>query len=172
MLTLARPFAASVLDIGAATGAFVNEAKASGWTAIGLEPNRAMQRKAMAGHRDVWLGGWEKMEGRHDVITLMDVFEHLTRPAACLERMLGHLTSEGVVYIEMPEADCPGHAKEGLEWKHVRPTQHLALYSDPAARRLFEREGYRIEMVFRPRRGTLGKIAYIIAPQVCFERNR
>lgn len=155
-----RPF---LVDIGTATGAFPFIAQAYGYDAHGIEPNEAMVRDARMTGRAIRHGGWEMVKANgYDVITLHDVFEHLTRPLRCLQRLHTLLKDDGVLVIEMPELDCPQCRKEGLAWKHLRPRQHVALYSDLAAQRLFTACGFRVTALVRPMQGKLAKICYYL----------
>ena len=49
--------------------------------------------------------------------------------------------------------------RDGLGFRHVKPREHLVLYSEPAAVEHFRRAGLRIVHTLRPLAGTLGKIA-------------
>jgi SAM-dependent methyltransferase len=164
VLQLHAPRRSSLLDVGCATGALVHAAAARGLTTRGLDPNAEMVRLAQASSRPVALGGWQAAAGRWDVITLLDVLEHLTRPLPCLQRLRAHLTPGGTLVVEWPEWDCPAARAQGLGWKHVRPLQHVCLYSDSAARALFGRAGLHVRSHDRPVGGALGIISYYLAP--------
>ena len=155
-----RPKARTLMDVGAGTGALVYAASLKHYIAVGLEPNPVMCREAEKRGRKLMRGNWKHLSWRFEIITLVDVFEHLTRPKECLARLKEHLEPGGIIYIEMPEAGCPQHHADGLQWRHIRPKQHLALYTDQAARQMFYVCGLRVEFSLRPRQGTLGKIVY------------
>lgn len=151
-----------LLDIGAGTGAFVAMAQAYGYKAQGIEPTEMAYRARTLG-RDVQCGVWHEMEGRWDVITMHDVWEHLTNPVMALDWMMLHLRPGGMAVIEIPEWGGPQARRWLLNWKHIRPMQHLFLPSDGAAREMFESGGYCVEAAIRPQRGELGKIAYYLS---------
>src|SRR5439155_426394 len=68
-----------LLDVGAATGAFLREARAAGLDAVGIEPSEAAARVARAAWLDVRATTIEAAElpaGRFDVVTAFDVLEH------------------------------------------------------------------------------------------------
>jgi SAM-dependent methyltransferase len=161
-LLLHAPRRDSLLDVGCATGALVHAAAARGLLARGLDPNAEMVHLAQEWNRPVALGGWQAATGRWDVVTLLDVLEHLTRPLACLQRLRSLLTPGGTLVVEWPEWDCPAARAQGPAWKHVRPLQHLCLYSDPAARALLHRSGLAVRSAHRPHEGKLGKITYYL----------
>lgn len=147
-------------DIGTAYGIFPLVAKSFGMDACGLEINRYVADIAASRGRPVRAGSWEDMEGEYDVITLFDVFEHITRPRGCLRRLRQHLSSRGVLVVEMPEWDASNPVGE----KHVRPDEHPVLYSAGAAEALFSSEAYRIIGFWRPMRDTLGKMSWALIP--------
>ena len=154
-----------LLDIGTATGAFPTIAKLRGYDAYGTEPNEYMVKAAQQRCREVQYGTWHDDEygnQTYDVITMHDVFEHLTYPSACLEKMHDRLTDSGMLVIEMPEFLCRDSILDGLNWKHVRPHQHVALYSESAADLLFDNNEYDVVAKVRPLRGKLGKICYYL----------
>lgn len=147
-----------LLDIGTGTGAFVAQATAYGYQATGYEPHFEMGEFARSLGRNVFTRNWRDVRSQWDVITLHDVLEHLTEPQACLVRLEQHLRPGGLIVVEWPEFDAPNPA-----WgRHIRPLQHITLWSDYAARELFRRCGLTVEAAFRPMRGTLGKISYFL----------
>ena len=158
------PYTRSLLDVGAGTGAFVSVADSElfNFDAAGLEPNAAMVRAAQVQKVPLEIGGWENVQGFWDVITLHDVLEHVTRPFACLATLRAHLAEDGILVIEWPEYQCIASCQQGLAWKHVKPRQHVCLYSDRAAQMLFRRAGLRLIASHLPKRGEIGKIAYYL----------
>lgn len=160
---------AGLVDIGAGTGAFIVQAKAHDLAAIGVEPNFEMVQFAQTEKRDVHLGSWEDLAYLNlggpcaMFVTAFDVFEHLANPIGFLKAMKAPLLPGGLLVIEMPEAACAQQVREGLEWKHIRPRQHICLYSDAAAQKMFAKTGWKVEALHRPLRGKLGKICYFLS---------
>ena len=145
-----------LLDVGAGTGALVAQAQATGYQAVGWEPSRPMVKWAQAQGRPLQAGGWQQVQGMWEVITLCDVLEHLTSPRDCLDHLRNSLAPEGLLYVEFPEVGGDG-------WeRHIKPREHLFLLSDAAAQYLFAKSGFRINALWRPLRGRIGKIAYFL----------
>lgn len=103
-----RATPASVLDIGCGEGAFLRfigerfpSAKCVG---IELEPDRARRAMAACPAADIRVGDALEhargLDGRFDLITLWDVFEHVTSPADTLRALSDHLTADGVIFIQ------------------------------------------------------------------------
>ena len=150
-----------LLDIGAGTGIFASLAR-SGFAmdAEGLEPNPGMVAQGQSLGRPVLRGDWREARAGDawDFITLFDVFEHLSRPRACLRHLRDCLAPEGLLIFEMPEYQAPDPA-----WKkHIRPKQHLCLYSREAAEQLYREEGFEIVLFYRPLNGILGKMSHFL----------
>lgn len=150
--------ARTLLDVGAGTGAIVAQAGSWGFRATGIEPCPALVAWGQRMGRELTAGTWRDVAGQWDIITLFDVFEHLTDPAGCLE----HLRKcAGVLVIEMPEYRAPAG-----DWtRHYKPAEHLCLYSVEAAIELFRRSGLRWDCIDRPLGGSLAKVVYYLRGQ-------
>lgn len=147
------------LDIGTGTGALPSMARAVlGGECLGLEPNGGMVAQGQCLGRPVQKGGWQDAltRGQWDLISLSDVLEHLTRPARCLMGLRECLTETGVLYVEMPEWDGD------LQNPHIKPRQHLCLYSAAAAEEMYDRCGYRVVAMQRPLVGAIRKMAHLL----------
>lgn len=155
----------SLLDVGSGTGAFPSLAQnVYGARAVGIEPNSGMVAQGMCLGRPVGEGdvsSLEKWRGM-DFITMHDVFEHLTRPHEALQLAREALSDSGVLVVEMPEFDSPDQRKAGLDWKHIRPRQHLCLYSRESAESLYAAHGFTVASFVRPLAGKLGKMAHYL----------
>jgi 2-polyprenyl-3-methyl-5-hydroxy-6-metoxy-1,4-benzoquinol methylase len=146
----------TLLDVGAGSGAFVRVARLWGWVAEGLEPNAAMVRRARASGIPLRTGSWRRVRGPRDVITLHDVIEHLLAPEACLRRLRRCLAPGGMLVIETPE----WREDRSLEWRHLRPREHLCLFSERALRVLLRRCGFdTAPLALRVRRPVQDKLA-------------
>jgi len=158
------PTVRRVLDIGAGTGAFVAVASGHGLAALGLEPNHRLVARARAQGRNLEVGGWRESSGEWDLVAMHDVFEHITRPEECLKHLRSLLSPTGILVIEMPEWESPEARRQGFGWRHVRPLQHVCLYSDTAAQNLFRRNGLAVDALVRPLSGAIGKVTYFLRP--------
>jgi 2-polyprenyl-3-methyl-5-hydroxy-6-metoxy-1,4-benzoquinol methylase len=99
---------ASLLDVGCGTGAFVAHATARwpGLRAEGIEidAERAEQARAANPHARIHRGDALEvaagLEGRFELITLWDVFEHVTEPTRLLGTLGRLLTTGGRLYVQ------------------------------------------------------------------------
>jgi SAM-dependent methyltransferase len=113
----------TVLDVGCGSGNFLRCMKESGFAAFGIEPSGSGSEYARAAHGvDIYHGMIEdylrlNSIRRFDVITLLNVLEHLTCPAQALMQLREVLASDGVVAIVVPDArfhDMVGRLRRSL----------------------------------------------------------
>jgi SAM-dependent methyltransferase len=138
------------IDVGAGNMAFVDEVNAHSCNAWGIDPHPLRD--------DCLRGTWADVEGKYDIITMYDVFEHLTEPSDCLKHLKNCLKPRGVLVVEMPEYKAP-HAS----WaRHIKPQEHISLYSAKAAEAMYENAGFDIIGFHRPLQCTLGKMCHFL----------
>jgi 2-polyprenyl-3-methyl-5-hydroxy-6-metoxy-1,4-benzoquinol methylase len=99
---------ARVLDVGCGTGAFLRHAglRFDGADLVGIELDaqrvaraRAANPKAMIHEGDA-LEVARRLDGAFDLITLWDVFEHVTAPTSLLSALSRLLAPEGTLYLQ------------------------------------------------------------------------
>jgi SAM-dependent methyltransferase len=96
------------LDVGCGTGVFLEYMGRafSGLHREGVEldPNRAAQARACNAGATIHVGdAWEVLRGLpgpFDLVTLWDVFEHVTAPRELLAELARVLAPDGVIYIQ------------------------------------------------------------------------
>lgn len=100
----AAPAARTLLDVGAGDGALIKEAERRGLQAVGIEPSTEACRRfqPQSGSAEMIHGTLDSVrpEAKFDVITLMDVIEHLDDPLAALQRVKHNLKTNGALIIE------------------------------------------------------------------------
>jgi len=95
-----------LLDVGCATGEFVQEAAAWGWDAEGIESSRtaasfARTQKGLSVH-NADLESVPFSQNSFDAVTLLDVLEHLLHPRDAMQRVHGLLRPGGIVVVRLP----------------------------------------------------------------------
>jgi hypothetical protein len=90
-------------DFGAGAGRLLGSARQRGWRVCGVEPGSSRQTLQTKGFEVVMRLSDLKVEP--DVITMVHVLEHLNSPVESLREIRSSLTSSGLVYIEVPNAD-------------------------------------------------------------------
>jgi 2-polyprenyl-3-methyl-5-hydroxy-6-metoxy-1,4-benzoquinol methylase len=98
-----------LLDVGCYTGVFMKTAAAAGWKVTGVELSAwAAAIAQREGHGQVHASALEDAgleTASFDVVTLWDVLEHLSRPAAMLENVRRLLKPGGVVAVSTHRVD-------------------------------------------------------------------
>jgi 2-polyprenyl-3-methyl-5-hydroxy-6-metoxy-1,4-benzoquinol methylase len=112
----------SLLDIGAGTGAFVDEANKAGLDAYGIElmdfPNRRITRANFLTFSS---------DRRFDVVTLFDVLEHFPFPGFAITKTAS--LAKRIIVIDQPNPISDEAKREGINWKHIKPVEHNFLLS-------------------------------------------
>lgn len=138
-----------LLDVGCATGEFLEEMQAHGWAVNGVEinPRAASVARERLGV-NVFAGSlvsYEAAEGAFDLVTLWDVLEHLPSPRAQLQRIHRLLSSEGRLILSIPNLRSFDARLFGRWWIGWDAPRHLHLFPDSALSRLLARTGFEIE---------------------------
>jgi SAM-dependent methyltransferase len=100
----------AVLDIGCGSGNFLRCMKEAGFSVVGIEPSERGSQFAREEHSiEIHHGMIEDYLKAHgarkfDVITLLNVLEHLTHPAQTLLQLRQILASDGVLALVVPDA--------------------------------------------------------------------
>jgi len=100
----------AVLDVGCGSGNFLRCMKEAGFSAFGIEPSESGSVYGRQAHGvDIYHGMIEDylaVNGcrRFDVVTLLNVLEHLTDPAGTLSQLGQVLAPDGVLAIVVPDA--------------------------------------------------------------------
>ncbi len=118
-----QPSARSLLDVEAASGLLIAEAGARGIEAVGVEPSAPLASGARARGLDVRTGvlPLAELDGRRfDVVTLVDVVEHVADPVALLRAARAQVADDGVVLVVTPDIASLAARVLGKRWWHLR----------------------------------------------------
>jgi SAM-dependent methyltransferase len=136
-----------LLDVGCATGRFLQQMAAVGWRVSGIELDAVAAAKARTVTPDVVIGDPADVSlppGSFDLITAFHVVEHLPDPAAALRRMLGWLAPHGLLIVEVPNVGGWGGTLFGRFWSGLDFPRHLVHFTPATMRALVERCGGRV----------------------------
>jgi len=153
--------AGKLLDVGTNMGFFLRIAKEMGFETEGVEPSPALSAIA----RDqfglkihtAFLEEVNLPENHYDVITLIDVFEHVTDPKGMLARCHKLLKDDGIVVIKVPNGDynmfkmklarLTGHKANMDIWDLC---EHMVHYTPKTFKRMAMESGFKIKSFFIP----------------------
>jgi SAM-dependent methyltransferase len=144
-----RPFAplgSLLLDVGAASGIFLNLARSAGYRVTGIEPSAALVADAekLYGLK-LFCGTVEQFTAseKFRVITLLDVLEHVADPGVFLKTLSGFLAPGGILVIVTPDIGSWAARIMAGRWWHYR-IAHLNFFNLDSLRWLLEKHGFQI----------------------------
>lgn len=141
-----------LLDVGCATGAFMAEARFLGYTVYGVEPSVWASRVARSVFKlPVKTGRIEKAGYKKDffdIVTLLDVIEHLEDPKRSLLRLASYIKKGGIICIVTPNIESLASKLLGERWWHIRPS-HFYYFSPATMKSLLQEAGFEVLLVRR-----------------------
>lgn len=126
-----QPTARRLLDVGAATGLLVEEAMAAGLDAVGIEPSVRLADRGRGRGLAVLSGTLPhpELDGqRFDIVTLVDVIEHVSDPVSLLRAAAQHVDDGGIVVVVTPDVGSVAARLMGKRWWHYR-VGHVGYFS-------------------------------------------
>jgi SAM-dependent methyltransferase len=151
--TTGLPRPARLLDVGAASGILMSEAIALGFDSLGVEPSRPLARRALADGLEVHEGvlPHPALAGvTFDVVTLVDVIEHVDDPLGLLELCRRHLAPGGRLVVVTPDRSSVAARVLGARWWHRR-LAHVSYFDRATLSAALARSGLEPERWSRPR---------------------
>ena len=130
VISLPRTPKPRLLDVGCATGSFLRRAGEL-FEAEGVELNADMAAIARNNGLRVTTGRIDDVppESRFDVITMLQLIEHITDPAAHLARAAALLRPGGIIYINTPTVDSASFRLFRDRHSHVSSFGHVSLFT-------------------------------------------
>ena len=156
-----------LLDIGAATGFFINMAKQRGWQVAGVEISEFAAAKGREKGLDVRAGTLATTgfsDNSFDAVSMLDVIEHVPDPEAELKLIHKALKPGGLLLINNPDAGSWYAKIMGPRWHAVIPPEHLVLFNKKNLPMLLRGCGYEIVYVGKvPKKFSLRYTAQVAA---------
>jgi SAM-dependent methyltransferase len=146
-----------LLDVGCALGFLLGVARDLGFDVRGLDLNEAAIAEARREFGDrVHAGPLDERAfpgERFDVVSLIDVLEHVPDPAALLAAIAARLAPGGIAAAVLPDTGSWVHRLLGRRWPHYN-AEHLYYWSAPSLTRFLENQGWRLRFLRRGLRKT------------------
>ena len=137
-----------VLDVGTASGFFLEVAQHLGWDPFGVELSdysaRLAQRKFGADR--IWHGTLETAPfspGSFDAIAMSDLLEHVLDPVATLQLAQSLLRPGGVLMVTTPDTASLTRRLMGTRWTHYK-LEHLTYWNPALLRRAAAQAGLEV----------------------------
>ncbi len=136
---------ASILDVGCSNGGLLNALRATGATQVlGLDPSPACARTAARRYGIRVLTGTLSHPppdlGRHDLILLGAVLEHVRDLRAALQQVQALLRPPGLLYVEVPDATRFSVAEDAPFQEFS--VEHINYFSQRSLRNLLQAAGF------------------------------
>ena len=140
-----------LLDIGAGSGILVEKANEKGFQAEGVEPSTWLSDQAkklgLTIHNTTLpIDGFESS---FDVVTLIDVIEHVSNPVEVLTQVYDILAEDGVGILVTPDASSLMARLLGWKWWHYR-VAHIGYFNLSNLKLAFAEANLQVIEVKRP----------------------
>jgi SAM-dependent methyltransferase len=140
-----------LLEIGCASGSYLQAMATAGWTVEGIEFSADAAADARRAGLDVAVGAIEtveKPEVRYDLIVGWMVLEHLHDPAGGLRKLARWAKPDAVLAFSVPDAGAATAVRLfGARWYDLHLPNHLFHYDRTTLTRLLEANGWRVERI-------------------------
>jgi len=140
------PSSNKLLDVGAANGYFVNLANKSNFDASGLEISNSAVDWAKKLKRPVIQGTLETLENgvEYDVITALDVLEHVPEPLNFLKIARSKISKDGIILINVPYVGSLFSKISGKNWHAYLPPEHWMYFNKKSLRIMLKMAGFEV----------------------------
>jgi 2-polyprenyl-3-methyl-5-hydroxy-6-metoxy-1,4-benzoquinol methylase len=138
-----------LLDVGCATGFFLDLARGQGWEVVGTEVSNFAARYARERFGlDVRVGTLRDLslpDEAFDVVTTWDVIEHVLDPMAELQEMRRILRDDGILSIITPNAGSLVARLLGRRWEEFRRVrEHVYFFSGSTLTQMLQKVGFEV----------------------------
>ncbi len=134
-----------LLDVGCGAGSLLQAAHDNGWDAQGIDVSASAVSYARNLGFEVFHGELSEAKlanGQFDVITAVEILEHLFDPVATVNEIHRLLRPGGLFWLTTPNCRSLAARLMGLGWRVVSPPEHLQLFSVEGLRTLLFRAGF------------------------------
>ncbi len=138
-----------LLDVGAATGFFMNLARNRGMYVTGVELSDYAASIGRARGLKIITGDLESAQlpsESYDVVTLCDVLEHVQNPKQFLAEVHRVLKRGGIVVINTPHAGSMVAQTLGRHWHLIVPPEHLHYFSAENLAKYLNQNGFDVTL--------------------------
>ena len=153
-----------ILDVGCATGVFLDEARRAGFQEIGVDllPSAVAYARDRLGV-DSRLGVLEEMgfsSAQFDAVSLFQIIEHVPDPAGLVREVARLLRPGGVLLLTTPDRRGLLARLTGQRWFEYYNEEHLTYFDQRSLRRLLTDGGFTI-VSFRTEFGRAFTLGYV-----------
>ena len=156
---------AKLVDVGCASGSFLDVASDAGWSVTGVEPSEvlaSLATKALGGRGQVRCSTLQEANlspSSFDALTLWDVLEHVTEPVTFLADCAGLLKPGGYLFANLPDINSIQARVLGARWPLLL-AEHLNYFDRETLKLCGEKTG--LQWVAFDRRPASFTLEYIL----------
>ena len=144
---------------------FMRQTRGRGWTVTGVEPSASLSELARTHFgldvRTCFLEDAQFPDGHFDVVTMTEMFEHISEPRPMLREIRRILKADGILFIKVPNEPFNVFklrvltALGRLSMLDIFDSyEHVVHYSSRTLRQMLEREGFWVNSTHRHGRST------------------
>lgn len=144
-----------ILDIGCATGLFLNEMKQTGWEAFGIEISKYAANYAKERFNiPIYIGDLNQagyQSAFFDVVTMWDVLEHVSDPINVLSEIARIIKPGGLLLLSLPNLASWERRLFGKYWAGWDIPRHFHLFPGQTLNRYLSGQGFQMQEVISNR---------------------
>lgn len=142
----------NLLDVGCATGIFLEMTHNKGWNCYGIELSEFAANYCRNKLKlNVVTGTLDKAsypKNYFDVVTLFHVLEHIADPVTFLSNDVRPvLKSGGLLVIETPNFACWESKSNREQWSDLKPREHIYYFTPLTLKKVIEKSGFEIVQI-------------------------
>ena len=153
-----------ILDVGCATGFFLEVAKNRGWQVSGLEISSFAGNVAKKKFgKNIIIGELKEdtfPKNYFDSVTLWDTIEHLPNPKNTLKIIYKNLKNGGVLALSTGNIESLLAQISGRSWHLYHLPEHLSFFSPKTIAKLLENCGFKVISISHP--GSYYTLEYLV----------
>lgn len=133
-----------LLDVGCGIGGFIDAAKNAGWDSCGIDISPSILIPQSKGLK-AFKGYLEEMkfpEGYFDIITLIDVIEHIHDLNSLMSHIRKFLRPQGGLIIVTPNINSLTAKFLRSKWQALEPEDHITLFSPSTLNDLLKKHNF------------------------------
>lgn len=135
----------TILDVGCGDGTFLSTLS-NEWSKQGVEPSRSGARLSQQRNLDVACTTLDATTKAYevDLISALDVIEHVVDPHSFVKSLKRSLRKGGVVLLLTGDADAYAARIAGPQWSYLKWCGHISVFSQAGLRQLLEAHGFEV----------------------------
>jgi SAM-dependent methyltransferase len=130
------------LDVGFGQGALLDAAARAGWECHGTELSKVALEKGRARGFITAPGTEDYEDGAFDVVSLVELVEHVENPAGFLSEGRRVLRRGGCLYVTTPNAWSLNRWCLGAAWTVFGPPDHITIFTPSGLQKLLRGAGF------------------------------